>query len=62
MVAGQKIYVEAPNKDEEKNDPLLRKKADYVVDWETVSGDHYEKQKHLAPHIKKFIDWYSKVL
>ena len=62
MVAGQKIYVEAPNKDEEKNDPSLRKKADYVVDWETVSGDHYEKQKHLAPHIKKFIDWYSKVL
>ena len=57
----EKKYVTPPNKDEEKNTPILKKNADYIIDWPDAEGDFFQKQKALAPHVKKFIDWYAKL-
>ena len=59
---GEKEYIEAPNEDEAENDPLLRKHADYIVDWEVAEGGFEERHELLLPHVEKFIDWYRKVL
>lgn len=55
----EKIYVEPPNEDEEKNGPILSKNADYTVDWPEVFGTFHEKQAALAPYVEKFVDWYA---
>ena len=64
IISGEKVYTEAPNESEKKNDPLLRENADYTIDWQEVekAEDFTAIKNNLAPHIKKFIDWYSKVL
>lgn len=61
-INGVKEYAGPPNEDEAINDPLIQEQADYVVDWEVVKGDPEEKYKSLNSHVKKFIDWYGKVL
>jgi hypothetical protein len=61
IVGGEKKYVEPPNEDEKINTPILKKNADYIIDWPEAKGDFYKKQEVLKPHVEKFIDWYSKL-
>lgn len=35
-INGSKKYLKAPNEDEKRNDPILRKNADFNIDWNTV--------------------------
>jgi len=61
VVNGEKEYVKPPNKDEEINGPILKKNADYILDWPKAEGDFYQKQEALKPYVEKFIDWYAKL-
>ena len=41
-----RIYTQPPNKDEAENDPKVKAKADYLIDWETQPDIEL-----LSPHI-----------
>ena len=63
ITGGEKEYINPPNKDEEKNNPILEENADYIVDWEhSDKQSSAEVRESLDKHIKKFIDWYGNVL
>ena len=52
---GKVIYIEqegnkAPNKEEKKNDPIMRKKSDCFVKWEKVGDNNLKK---LKPKVTK---------
>lgn len=63
IVNSKKEYIQPPNEDEAKNNPILEKNADYIIDWEHLeTGSSEERHSSLKEHIKKFIDWYGNVL
>lgn len=43
------------NEEEEKNDPLVKKAADYRLEWPKIENDPNFKKK-LVPYVQKFID------
>lgn len=52
----KKEYVKPPNSDEKKNDPILKKSADFLVDWKDSKND--EDLKKMAKEICE--DFYYK--
>ena len=63
IINNEKIYIEAPNEDERRNNPILEKNADYIINWEQSEAEEpAERRAELKDHIKKFIDWYANVL
>ena len=57
----QRHYFEPPNEDEKTNDPKLRSKADYHIEWPHIE-DQTTKQIEdtLRPFAKEFAEWYNK--
>ena len=47
------------NKEEEKNDPLVQRDADYHVEWEYTNLEYIENQKILEEEVDKFVSWYN---
>ncbi|MEK6881166.1 MAG: hypothetical protein AABY22_16215 [Nanoarchaeota archaeon] len=46
-----------PNKEELENDPKLRKKADFFIEWEHIEGFTYDQiLQQIEPHVERFLD------
>jgi hypothetical protein len=56
----RRIYFDPPNEDERRNDPKLREKADYSIEWPHVEDAKTEEiKKELTPYAKEFAEWYK---
>ena len=56
----KRVYFDPPNEDEKRNDPKIREKADYCIEWPHVEDANYEKIKEiLTPYAKEFAEWYK---
>lgn len=55
---GSYSFIQAPNEDEAKNDPRIKKKADHLIQWPTASGDI---DAQLSPYVKPFADKLQKL-
>jgi len=57
----KKLFFEAPNEEERRNNPKLRDKADYIVEWPISSKqDPEEMEKELEPYVSEFVGWLRK--
>ena len=59
-VAEIKSYIQPANDHEAANDPKIKEKADYNLEWETVYGSLDEVDEQLSHHVDSFWDWYTK--
>ena len=50
-----RIYDLPPNKEEEEQNPLLLKNADYSLEWEHVNGEEENVKKFISPVINDFL-------
>ena len=56
----KRVYFDPPNEDEKRNDPKIRDKADYCIEWPHIENANYEKIKEvLSPYAKEFAEWYK---
>ncbi len=56
----RRVYFDPPNEDEKRNDPKLREKADYCIEWPHVENATKEEFiKELTPYAKEFAKWYK---
>ena len=55
-----KSYTKPANDNELTNDPKIKEKADYHVEWETAYGSLEEVDQQLTHHVDSFWDWYTK--
>ena len=56
----KRVYFDPPNEDEKRNDPKIRDKADYCIEWPHIENASYEKIKEvLTPYAKEFAEWYK---
>jgi len=54
-------YFEPPNEDEQRNDPKLRSKADYHIEWPHIEDQTTKEiEDTLRPFAKDFAEWYNK--
>lgn len=58
-LSGARVYPEAPNDKERRNDPQIQKKANYLLDWPQLNGNDLE---NLDDYIKNFCEWYENKL
>jgi len=54
-----KTYIAPANTEEERNDPKVKAKADYLFEAQKVSGTQEEVKDSLRPKVKEFIKWMS---
>lgn len=54
-----KSYIQPANDNEAANDPKIKEKADYSLEWETVYGSLDEVDEQLSHHVDSFWDWYT---
>lgn len=54
-----KSYTQPANDFESINDPKLKERADYLLEWETVFGSLGEIDEQLSHHVDSFWDWYT---
>lgn len=50
-----KNFDTSPNEFEAKNDPLIRGRANYIIEWENENG----RIENLKPYIIKLVNWLS---
>ena len=49
------------NEDEKRNDPNLRSKADYHIEWPHLENQTTKQiEDTLRPFAKEFAEWYNK--
>ena len=53
----EKVFVQPPNEEEKRNDPALKSKADYVIEWPTFEGDIEARKIQVAEYVSDFLDW-----
>lgn len=53
----EKIFFEAPNEEERRNDPKLKAKADYIIEWPVFGGHAEDVKGKLKPYASEFIKW-----
>ena len=53
----EKGFVQPPNEEEKRNDPALKSKADYVIEWPTFEGDIEARKIQVAEYVSDFLDW-----
>ena len=57
----QRHYFDPPNEDEKRNDPSLRSKADYHIEWPHIENQTTKEiEDTLRPFAKEFAEWYNK--
>ena len=49
-------WIQAPNEDEKNNNPKLKNKADYVLEWSTTKNPE-RLHEHCLPYVLKFISY-----
>jgi len=53
----ERHYISPPNSDEASNDPRVRSKADYKLEWETFAGEEpYKEDGKCAKFVEEFLD------
>ena len=57
MKNGKKTYDLPPNKEEEEQNPLLLKNADYTIEWEHAMGEEEKVKKFISPVIDDFLNF-----
>ena len=56
----QRLYFDPPNEDEKRNDPELRNKADYHIEWPHLENQTTKQiEDTLRPFAKDFAEWYK---
>ena len=58
QAGGARDFVQAPNDHERENDPKVRAKADFIVEWESVKGKTVEElalDESLNAHVDAFM-------
>ena len=58
--SGVKVYIGPPNLEESRNNEALKKAADYIIDWPTISGGQDEIEAGLIPFVDEFVGWYKR--
>ena len=53
----KKLFFEAPNEEERRNDPKLKAKADYTVEWPAFDNHPEDGKEKLRPYASKFAKW-----
>ena len=53
-----KVFRKPANKEEERNEPELQRRADYNLEWE-FNQDFINKDKYISSKVVKFIEWLS---
>ena len=48
----ERTYIKALNQSEKKNDPIMRRKADFVLNWNT-----YEDSSQRVASVEKLLKW-----
>ena len=59
VVANARSYVKPANEFEEANDPKLKEKADYRIEWPTVYGSLEDVDQELSKHVDDFWEWFT---
>ena len=57
---GKKIIHPPINSEEKKQDPLLKSKADYILEWEYITKDDETRDQVLGKAVKDFLKWLKK--
>ena len=52
-----RVFLQPANKEEERNDPVLKSKADYTLEWE--KSRNINKDKYITSEVVTFIEWLS---
>lgn len=57
-----RIFTPAPNEEEARNDPKIKKKADYIIEWPKVLSynNSMDLDRQLSPYIDRFLLWLDK--
>ena len=53
----KKLFFEAPNEEERRNDPKLKAKSDYIVEWPALESHTEDARERLKPYASKFAKW-----
>ena len=59
-IQGSRVFKSAPNEEEARNDPKIKAKADFIVQWPRISGDLKGSvvfEECLSRHVNRFTDW-----
>lgn len=63
-INGKQIFKSPANEDEQRNDPLLIKNANYRIIWPRINRDHFQFQnfdgmlfRELKIYVEEFIKW-----
>lgn len=54
---GEKIFKSPPNKEEAENDPILKKEANYRIEWKNIKGSQDIVEETLSKYIEDFTAW-----
>lgn len=49
---GERVFIKPANKEEEENDPKLKEKADFLLNWPTVTNNNLK-----IFHCRKLLNW-----
>ena len=52
-----KKFLEAPNEEERRNEPRLRNKATYTLQWQTFSGSIEQVELEAGAYVDEFLAW-----
>ena len=54
---GAKEFRKPANSEEERQDPLLKKQADYNLEWEFKNGTKKEMREYTSGKVREFLKW-----
>jgi hypothetical protein len=57
IINNNKKFLEAPNKEERRNEPKLRNKATYNLQWQTFSGSIEQIELEAGAYVDEFLAW-----
>ena len=59
ILNNNKKFVEAPNEDERRNDPILKAKATYNLQWHSFEGNEESVRKQAGAYVEAFLRWFD---
>tara|TARA_Y100000310_G_scaffold334721_1_gene415079 strand:+ start:128 stop:769 length:642 start_codon:yes stop_codon:yes gene_type:complete len=57
LIDGEKVFLSPPNEEEKRNDPQIKDKADYVIEWPTFEGDKEALKAQVSERVSDFLSW-----
>ena len=58
-IPNTRSFIRPANDHEKDNDPRLKEKADYVIEWPTIHGSIEEVDQELSKHVDEFWEWFT---